>query len=106
MDCRECVYMKRFRRMSGGKPYCVCGHKKAEGLPVEIFGTKEPRFICLVDDEGEPRIKSHPRWCPLRGENLKKGQYVAEWDKSKGKIALKFKEDKDGKARAGGDQPD
>ena len=106
MDCRGCEYLKRFRRMSGGKPYCICSHEKVDKLPVELFGSKELGFICLADDKGDPKIKSHPRWCPLRTDKTKKGQYVAEWDEGKGKIALKFKEERDGKASTAGDQSD
>ncbi len=94
MDCRDCVYMKKFRRLVGGIE-CRCCHEKAEKLPLEWFGSRGPGFICYVDKEGNPRIKSHPRWCPLRPGNAK-GQYVVEWDRGKGRMALKFKEDKDG----------
>lgn len=99
MDCRNCEYMKKFQRMSGGKAECQCCHEKAENLPVEWFGNKGVGFICYVDKDGDPRIKSHPRWCPLRTGRA--GKYVAEWDGEKGKIALKFKEDKDGASTEG-----
>lgn len=74
MDCRDCEHLKRFQRMSGGKPYCICGHEETAKLPVELFGLHGPGFICLADKKGEPRIKSHPRWCPLRVDKVKKDQ--------------------------------
>lgn len=105
MDCRDCKHLKRFQRMIGGKPYCICDHEETAKVPVELFGLHGSGFICLMDDKGEPKIKSHPRWCPLRADKARKGQYVAKWDKDKGKITLKYKEDKDG-AGTTGDQPD
>ena len=77
MDCKDCEHMKKFCCLIGGIE-CWCCHEKAEKLPVELFGSKGPGFICRVDGEGNPRIKSHPRWCPLRGRKTKKGRYVAE----------------------------
>ncbi len=101
MDCRGCEHLKRFHRMSGDNPYCVCGHEKVDKLPVELFGPQRRGFICRADNNGHPRNKTHPRWCPLRAGKAKKGRYVAEWDDSKGKIALKYKEDKDEASTAG-----
>lgn len=72
MDCRDCKYLNKFRWMSGGKPYCMCGHEKVFDLPEELFGGHDPGYICLADKDGEPRIKSHPRWCPLRADKVKK----------------------------------
>lgn len=51
MDCRDCVYMKKFRRLVGGIE-CRCCHEKAEKLPLEWFGSRGPGFICYVDEEG------------------------------------------------------
>lgn len=98
MDCKDCKHMKKFRRLIGGIE-CRCCHEKTEQLPEELFGNHGAGFICRADGDGNPRIKSHPRWCPLRGRKTRKGRYVAEWDASKGKIALKFKGDKDEQAR-------
>lgn len=101
MDCRDCEHMKPFQRKSGGNPIFICGHEKVDKLPVELFGSRKRGFICLADDNGHPRNKTHPRWCPLQTGRSKKGRYTAEWDDSKGKIALKFKEDKDEAGTAG-----
>ncbi|MCM1120081.1 MAG: hypothetical protein NC543_12075 [bacterium] len=68
MDCRNCGQMKLFRRMGGGKAECYCCHEKAE-----MYGSK-PGLICLADNKGAPRIKSHPRWCPLRTAKAKKNK--------------------------------
>ncbi len=72
MDCRDCKHLKRFQRMIGGKPYCICDHEETAKVSVELFGLYGPGFICLADKDGEPRIKSHPRWCPLRADKVKK----------------------------------
>lgn len=95
MDCKNCKKMKKFRQLLGiHKIEYWCCHEKVEKMPSEIFGNRAPGFICYADEKGAPRTKTHPRWCPLPTENVKKGQYVAEWDEEKGKIALKFNEDK------------
>ncbi len=94
MDCRRCKHMKRFRRLIGGIE-CRCSHEKVEQLPKEIFGDCGAGFIYGADYPGEPKIKLHPSWCPLRERKTRKGRYVAEWDEKKGKIALKFKEGED-----------
>ena len=101
MNCRDCEYMKPFQRKSGGNPIFICGHGKVDKLPVEVFGSQRRGFICRADNNGRPRNKTHPRWCPLRAGKTKKGRYVAEWDDSNGKIALKYKEDKDEAGTAG-----
>lgn len=59
MDCRDCVYMKKFRRLVGGIE-CRCCHEKAEKLPLEWFGSRGPGFICYVDEEGNPRSSPIP----------------------------------------------
>lgn len=89
MDCRDCKHLKRFQWMIGGKPYCVCDHEETAKLPVELFGLHGPGFICLADKKGEPRIKSHPRWCPLRAGKAKKAVC------GRGRITLKHKEKDD-----------
>lgn len=105
MNCRNCKEMKTFRNLHGLRRECWCSHEKVEEMPGEMFGNRASGFICYTDEKGDPRTRTHPRWCPLSPENVKKGQCVAEWDGDKGKIALKIKEDKDG-AGAGGNQPD
>ena len=105
MDCKYCEYMKTFRNLHGLRQECWCGHKKVEEMPSETFGNRASGFICYTDEKGAPRIKTHPRWCPLPPVNVKKGRYAAEWDEKKGKIALKFKEEKDG-TNTGGNQSD
>lgn len=85
MDCKDCKHMKRFWRMIGGIEFRCC-HEKTDRLPVELFGKHGTGFICRADGAGAPRIKSHPRWCPLREGKTRKGQYVAEWDGVKVKL--------------------
>lgn len=105
MNCKNCKYMRKFRQLHGFRLECWCGHEKVEKMPSEMFGNRASGFICYTDEKGDPRIRTHPRWCPLPPENVKRGQYAAEWDEKKGKISLKFKEDEDG-AGTGGNQPD
>lgn len=82
--CKQCIYMNLTRRakitarniaIGGARGYCMCEHPKA----YEMFNKVCPRsnrMACFIGftapGENEPTIKTSPKWCPLRKENMEK----------------------------------
>lgn len=81
LTCRTCLFMKMTSRAKitanswhakGSRGNCVCRHPDAP----EIFNRvcpRSPRMACFIGftapGESVPKIKTSPKWCPLRIEN-------------------------------------
>ena len=72
MNCKECEYLKEYKRPGNLRGECMCNHPKA----VETFNKVCPRsprmagFISYtIAGTDVPATKTAPRWCPLKEEN-------------------------------------
>ena len=82
--CKQCRFMNLTGRakinshnlvLGGERGVCMCEHPKA----YEMFNKVCPRsnrMACFIGftapGENEPTIKTSPKWCPLRKENVEK----------------------------------
>jgi len=62
---------------NGGRPrgLCECSHKDAQKTFERIFpkSPRQPGFIGYTDLGGNaPKLKTSPRWCPLRFSSLER----------------------------------
>lgn len=71
MNCKDCKYMKMYKKFGNQRGECMCNHP----LAVETFNKVCPRsprmagFIShTVTGTDIPQTKTAPRWCPLKEE--------------------------------------
>lgn len=78
MDCRDCEHLKRFQRMSGGKPYCICDHEEQRNCRWNYSGSTGrglSAWRTKTGNQGSSPIPDGAHCAQVR----RKGQYVAEW---------------------------
>ena len=71
--CSECKLMQSYTRSHATRASCFCSHRAARKTFERLFprSNKMPGFIGYSAPWGnKPQIKTSPKWCPLRPENM------------------------------------
>ena len=70
--CRVCKWLKVYTKYGAQRDQCYCDHHDAKAIYKKYGLKSEPTFIGFSEKMcSVPAIKTSPKWCPLRVQNVR-----------------------------------